>query len=284
MAEANRDQIEHWNAKAGPVWVAFQEQLDTGIREHGRRALDALALAPGERVLDLGCGCGDTTLDAARRVAASGEVVGVDISGPMLARARERAAAAGQANARFVQSDAQTDELGSARFDAAVSRFGVMFFEDPATAFANVARALRPGGRLAFVCWQPPQANPWIREPMAAVAPWVSLPPPPPPGAPGMFSLADPARIRSLLEGAGFTEVSVEGEELPMILGAGDLDEAVATFLEVGPVASALREAAADETQRARVASAVREVFARHLRDGRPVLGSAFWRVRALRT
>lgn len=281
MVEANREQIEHWNANAGPAWAALQEQLDRGIRAHGLLALDALALAAGERVLDVGCGCGDTTLEAARRVGPRGEVLGVDVSAPMLARAEQRARELGLGSARLLRADAQTAELGAGRFDAMVSRFGVMFFDDPAAAFRNLARALRPGGRAAFVCWQTPERNPWVAVPMAAAAPFVALPPPPPAGAPGMFSLADGARLRALLEGAGFRELAIEDRRLPMTMGSGALDEVVEIFLQVGPVAGALREAGASEAQRAAAATAVREAYARHVMDGRVTLDSALWLVSA---
>ncbi len=179
MAEANQEQQRFWNEHAGPTWVRWQDALDRQIRPHGDLALEALAPAPGESVLDVGCGCGDTSLELARRVGDKGAVLGVDLSAPMLERARARAVEAGMPQLRFEQVDAQSGELGAAAFDALFSRFGVMFFEDAPSAFGNLARALRPGGRLAFVCWQPPSENPWVTVPMAAVAPLLTLPPPP---------------------------------------------------------------------------------------------------------
>jgi SAM-dependent methyltransferase len=273
VTDANREQIEYWNAQAGPVWVAHHERLDGQIRTHGERVLAALDLAPGQRVLDVGCGCGDTTLAIARRVGPRGRVLGVDVSGPMLDRARARADAEGLAQVELLRADAQGADLGEARFDAIASRFGVMFFDEPVAAFRNLARALRPGGRLAFVCWQAPQANPWVVVPMAAVAPLVPLPPPPAPGAPGMFAFADAARVRAILEEAGFRDVSLEELRLPMRLGEGAAD----LFLEVGPVAAILREREAGPELRAAVRSALHEALAAHTGAGGLALDSAAW-------
>jgi SAM-dependent methyltransferase len=282
MSEANSEQQVFWN-QAGPVWVAYQERLDRQIGPHGERALAALAAVPGERVLDIGCGCGDSSLALAERVAPGGHVLGLDLSEPMLARARERAAIAGLSNLSFRAADAQTDALGPASLDAAFSRFGVMFFADPVAAFRNVRTALRPGGRLAFVCWRPVAENDWVLVPMAAAAPYLSLPPPAAPGAPGPVSVGAAERVRGILEAAGFEGIRIEPAELPMAPGGGDLDEAADTFLEVGPLASALREMKADDSLRERVRLAVRASFEPHQRAGRVELGSAIWLVQARR-
>ena len=283
MSEANAEQRGYWNQQAGPVWVAYQERLDRQIGPHGERALAALAAAPGERILDIGCGCGDSSLALAERVTPGGRVLGLDLSEPMLARARERAAAAGLSNVSFRAADAQTDALEPAGFDAAFSRFGVMFFADPVAAFRNVRGALRPGGRLAFVCWRPVVENAWVLVPMAAAAPHLPLPPPAAPDAPGPFSFGAAKRVQAILEAAGFEAIHIEPVELPMAPGGGDLDEAAATFLEVGPVAFALREMKADDSLRERVRLAVRASFEPHQRAGRVELGSAIWLVQARR-
>ncbi len=283
MSDANADQRSYWNEQAGPVWVAHQERLDRQIGPHGERALAALAPVPGERVLDLGCGCGESSLALASRVAPGGHVLGLDLSELMLARARERAAAAGLANVSFRAADVQTAALDSAAFDAAFSRFGVMFFADPVAAFSNVRRALRPGGRLAFACWRPVAENPWVLVPMAAAAPHLTLPPPGSPDAPGPFSFGAAARVRSILEAAAFESIRIEPVEIAMTPGGGDLDEAADTLLEVGPVASVLREMKAGTALREKVRVAVRESFRPHLRAGRVELGSAIWLVQAQR-
>ena len=284
MGEANAEQRSYWNEQAGPIWVAQQERLDEQIRPHGELALAALAAAPGERVLDLGCGCGETTLALAARVGPQGSVLGVDLSEPMLARARERAAAAGLGPLEFLAADAQTAAFAEARFDAAFSRFGVMFFGAPEVAFANVRRALRPGGRLAFVCWRPVAENAWVRVPMQAAAPFFPSPPaPPPPDAPGPFSLADAGRVRRILAAAGFEAIRVEAVDLPLTPAGGDPNGAAELFLHIGPLGAALRELGAGPELRERVREAVRKSFEPHLRAGRVELDSAVWLVQARR-
>ena len=283
MAESNDEQRRYWNEQAGPIWVAQQERLDRQIQPHGEHALARLAAAPGERVLDLGCGCGDTALALARRVGRAGAVLGLDLSEPMLSRARERGARAGLANLRFESADVQSAPLEAEAWDAAFSRFGVMFFADPVAAFANVQSALRPGGRLVFVCWRPVAENPWVLVPMAAAAPLVALPPPPPPDAPGPFAFGDPSRVQRILEAAGFRGIALEPLDVPMTPAGGNPEEAAGVFLEVGPLAHALREMGATDELRERVREAVHRSFEGHLRDGRVELGSAVWLVRAER-
>ncbi|MFM8411336.1 MAG: class I SAM-dependent methyltransferase, partial [Alphaproteobacteria bacterium] len=149
----NAEQIDYWNDMAGPKWVALQESLDRQIGPLGAAAMAAADLQPGERVLDVGCGCGATSIELARRVAPGGAVLGVDVSTVMLEAARAAAGRAGAEGLEFANADAQTAPLTPAGFDVVFSRFGVMFFADPTAAFANLRRALRPGGRLAVVCW-----------------------------------------------------------------------------------------------------------------------------------
>jgi SAM-dependent methyltransferase len=275
---ANAEQVRYWNEVAGPRWVRFQERLDREIAGLGRLAIERAELAEGESVLDVGCGCGGTALELARRVGPRGRVLGVDISGPMLARARERAAAEGVAQLQLLQADAQTAALEAGAFDLLFSRFGVMFFADPVAAFANLRRALRPGGRLAFVCWQRLPDNPWMLVPIGALARHLPLPPPPPPGAPGPFAFADAERVRGLLESAGFARVETHDVREPLSLGGGSLDDAVEFALEIGPAASALREAGAGPELRAKIAAEVRDALAPFVGPGgSPSLPSAAW-------
>jgi SAM-dependent methyltransferase len=168
-AFANTEQAEFW-AQLAPTWIALEDQLQQVGGPPGELAMDRLGLRPGQRVVDLGCGSGRTTLELAARVGPGGEVVGADISAEMLARGRERAAQPGAGNVQFVHADVQVHDFGEARFDAAYSRFGVMFFADPVAAFGNVRRALRPGGTLSFVCWQSVFDNEWMLIPGMAVA------------------------------------------------------------------------------------------------------------------
>jgi SAM-dependent methyltransferase len=250
----NAEQIRYWNETIGPRWVAMGDLLDAQIAPLGLAAIERAHPARGEQVLDVGCGCGQTSLQLAERVGPEGGVLGIDISAPMLERAHARTA--GHPNLRFANADAQTHAFGE-RFDLVFSRFGVMFFADPAAAFANLRRALRPGGRIAFVCWQGIDRNPWILVPLRAVVGIVPLPEAPPPDAPGPFSFADPERVQRVLEAGGFEKVALERLEGELSIGAGgDLDRAMQFTMQMGPVSAALREAGEDA--RARAADAIR--------------------------
>ena len=259
---ANAEQIRYWNEVAGPSWVEQEDMLDAQISELGLAAMERAGVEADWRVLDVGCGCGQTSLQLAERVGPGGAVLGVDISQPMLERARARAAGVGIENLRFERSDAQTASFAGP-FDLAFSRFGVMFFDDPTAAFANLRRALGPVGRLAFVCWQGLHRNPWMRVPLMAVAPYVEMPAPPEPGAPGPFAFADAERVAGILAGAGFRDVAFESLERTLrVGGAAGLDGAVEFLLRMGPVAAALREAGEPTLRQA--AGAVREALAPH--------------------
>ena len=256
----NAEQVRYWNETAAPKWVQYQAILDTQLETLGRTAMERARLAPGERVLDVGCGCGATSRALAARVGPSGHVHGVDISTPMLERAAALAREAGVGNVRFTNADAQTHRFEPAGADVLFSRFGVMFFADPPAAFRNLRGALRPGGRLAFVSWRPLAENPWLLVPLGVAAQHIQLPPPPAPGAPGPFAFADADRVRDILEQAGFRGVHHEPLDEILRVGGGGLDEAVHFLLEgVGPTSAALREA--DPAVRPRVFAAVREAL-----------------------
>jgi SAM-dependent methyltransferase len=275
-AGPNAEQVRYWNEIAGPRWVTQEEFLDSQISELGVATMDRAAVRPGEAVLDVGCGCGQTSLQLAERVGAQGSVLGIDVSEPMLERARLRSRAA---NLRFQLADAQTAGFPE-RFDLAFSRFGVMFFSDPPAAFRNLRRSLADEGRLAFVCWQGLDRNPWMREPLVAVAAHVPLPPPPAPGAPGPFAFADSARVKGILDAAGFSDVAFEPLERTLRIGGdGGLDAAVQFLLQLGPAGAALREAGEDASLRA--AKAVREALAPHVTEQGVRMDSAAWIVTA---
>ena len=239
MSAANAAQVAYWNETAGRTWADLQDRIDRQIRPLGLAAMERLAPAPGEQVLDVGCGCGDTSLELARRVGPEGGVLGLDISAPMLEVARGRAEAAGARNLAFHEADAQTAALPAGR-DAVFSRFGVMFFADPTAAFANLRSALRPGGRLGFVCWRPLAENLWMRLPAETAAGLVPPAPPPEPGAPGPFAFADPDRVRRILAEAGFTGIDLTPHD--EAIGGLDLEGTVAMSFRVGPLGAILRE------------------------------------------
>jgi SAM-dependent methyltransferase len=271
--EPNAEQVRYWNETSGPKWVARMEQLDAQLAPLGELAIERARPRAGERVLDVGCGCGQTLLQLAERVGAEGRVLGIDVSGPMLARAAERTR--GLRQVEVLEADAQVQRFDG-DFDLVYSRFGVMFFQDPVAAFANLRRALAAKGRLVFVCWDEIAKNPWMRLPLMALAAHVPLPEPPAPGAPGPFSFADPERVRGILVDAGFANVELGARQVRLEVGGGvALDDAVDFLLSVGPASQALREA--PEASRDKAARAVREAVAPFLRGASVAMDGAVW-------
>ncbi|HEX2038461.1 MAG TPA: methyltransferase domain-containing protein [Acidimicrobiales bacterium] len=276
----NVEQAEYWDGTGGEHWVADAERYDEINRRYGERIVSTLTPEPGERVLDVGCGNGALCLAIAPRVAPNGSVRGLDLSGPMLANARRRAERAGLDNVELEKGDAQVAPLPDASFDAAVSRFGVMFFEDPVAAFANVGRALRPGGRLVFACWQELLRNEWIVVPAGAALTYVPMPELGGPDGPGPFSLADPDRVRAVLEEAGFADIALEDAVEPMRFGA-DAEEALA-FMRGTDMASTLFENVDDATA-AKAWDAIREALLPYETPDGLVMHGAAWLVTARR-
>jgi len=240
IAPQNAAQAANWNGPQGQVWVDMQDALDRELAPLGAAGLQALDARPGERILDIGCGCGTTTLELARAVGPSGEALGLDISRPMLEVARRRAAEAGLSQARFVEADIQVHPLDPAGHDAAFSRFGVMLVADPVAAFANIAGALRPGGRITLVVWRGPELNPAMSLPLAAAKHLLPPMPPADPLAPGPFAFADRERILNILDGAKLEDARVR--PFDGTTSAGDLDASVALYTRIGPLGRALRE------------------------------------------
>jgi len=239
----------------------------------------AAAIGDQDHVLDVGCGNGQTTRLAARR-ASRGHVVGIDLSAPMLERARATAAEDGLTNVRFDRGDAQVHPFPSGSFDVAISRFGIMFFADPVAAFANIGRALRPGGRLAFLCIQDMSRNDWLVVPFSAMRAYVPRPDFARPGAPGMFSLADPARIGEVLTSAGFEAVTPTAVEAPMLFGR-DADDAAEFLLNSGPARFILDRV--DQTTVGRALDAVTAALRPFEGPGGVRLRGAAWLVSATR-
>jgi SAM-dependent methyltransferase len=267
---------EYWNGLAGEKWVRLERRLDEGLQPFADGLFAAARLHAGEHVLDVGCGCGATTLEAARRVAPGGAAVGIDISAIMLTRARERAHDLGIPNAAFDLIDAQCDPIRRSDFDVVISRFGVMFFSHPETALENLRGALRPGGRIAFVCWQRLEANPWMFLPTLAAMQHVAVQRPADPNAPGPFAFADADRVRGVMEKAGWHGVRVSRFEIPFATGGGgSLDETVDFMMEMGPAAQPLREA--DSETRARVRKAIYETMKPYERNGGVLMDAAAW-------
>lgn len=258
--EANAEQVHYWNNVGGPKWVRLQALLDRQLEAIGHMAMDAAGLKAGESVLDVGCGCGSTTLDLARRVGPSGKATGIDISHPMLELARKRAASEGLSNATFTEADAQTFAFAP-EYDVLYSRFGVMFFDDPTAAFTNLRGALRPGARVSFACWQAIDRNPWMGVPLMAALQHVSMPAPPDPNAPGPMAFANPDRVRGILDGAAFGGVSVDSRDVELVVGGGtDLDETTRLVMDLGPIARLLADA--DDALRTKVHEDVQAAIA----------------------
>lgn len=277
---ADNPQIDAWNGESGRAWAEHVDQFDSMLAPFGDAVVERLELSPGDRVVDLGCGAGGTTLSIAALVAPT-TVVGVDISVPMLEAAGTRARSAGCTNVEFRHHDVDADPLDPDCFDVAFSRFGVMFFPDPDRAFSHVREALVGGGRLGFVCFQGPFDNPMILQPVMAAAAYVELLPPPAATEPGPFSLADPDHVRALLERTGFVDVVIEPGPSSADLGDADGLEATARrALEQNPgIAPGL--AAASAVNRAAAIAAAAEVMRQHIVDDRVVMGAATWVVSA---
>lgn len=265
MSFANTEQADYWSQRA-PTWLEMEEQLEDVIGPPGQLAMDRLSLLPKQRVIDLGCGAGRTTVELATRVSPGGEVLGLDIADAMLGAARERAEHMGVENVEFVHADVQVHDFGTNRFDAAFSRFGVMFFSDPVAAFSNVRNAIRPGGLLSFVCWQSVFDNEWMLVPGMAAMSVIGALPQPRPEEPGPFSLCDPDRVRSILCTAGFSEVEVLPHNDAMVIAQNRIPEAALMSTSVGAIREALQEV--DNDIRKRVLGAIEEALRERVANG----------------
>jgi SAM-dependent methyltransferase len=251
----NEQQIEHWNGPMGQLWASRCGRNEYRLAHIQKEVMAFAAPESGMTVLDIGCGCGLTTLALAQAVS-PGSVTGLDVSAPMLEMARAAAGEAGL-DVRFVESDAAIHPF-RADFDLVFSRFGVMFFADPAAAFANIRKSLKPGGRLAFCCWRAAVDNPWTYATFMAARDLLPPEPPRDPHAPGQFAFADGDRVKAILERAGFSAVTVGRRDAPVNLGA-NLDEAVEASLNNGVL---LRAASGlDEIVRTAIRARVREVL-----------------------
>jgi len=269
---ANQAQIDFWNGPAAERWVKEQERLDRALGPVDDLALERARPREGERVVDLGCGCGASTLRLAERVGPKGTVLGVDISAPMLARARERVRSLPWV--AFHEGDAAEHPFAGDA-DLVYSRFGSMFFTDPRAAFTNLRTALRSGGRLCIVCWRAANDNPWYLVPLRAAETVVPALPPAEPGAPGPFAFADETRLREVLDAAGFTRIATERHDSPICTSTTGLPEAVEFSVRAGPVSRMLLDADADTATRVR--AAISRALTEHVRGGRVELGASVW-------
>ncbi|MBJ3776679.1 class I SAM-dependent methyltransferase [Acuticoccus mangrovi] len=263
---ANAAEAEFWNSASGRKWVEQERALDAALADPLAALIEAAAIEAGDVVLDVGCGTGASTLMAAE-AASSGSVTGIDVSTPMLERASERARAAGLANARFVLADAQTHAFEAAACDVAISRFGVMFFENPVAAFGNLLGALRPGGRIAFVTWAALADNPWFSLPREIAVARLGPLPAGDPNAPGPMAFQDISRVVAILRAAGFGEV--EGRAIaPMLTPPGDAAAVARTAGQIGPAARALRLYEAGAEDAAAIEASLTEALRAYEVDG----------------
>ncbi len=275
---ANADQVAFWNGPAGEQWAARQAAQDVVLGPVTALLLDAAAARPGERVIDVGCGCGATSLALAERVGPVGRVLGIDISQQMLARARQLAPSGAPVD--FVLADATTYRFAPGAADLVASRFGVMFFADPPRSFANLRAGMRRGGRVVFVCWRAARENPWLMVPLQAVYRHVPKMPPVDPEDPGPFAFASAERVERILREAGFAGAKLTPHDLMLDIAAGGgLDAAVESAVEIGPAHRALEDATAEV--KAAATEAVRHDLARHLDGDAVKLGAAVWIVTA---
>ena len=280
----NEAQVQRWNGASGQHWIEHRERHLAEHQNLTPHLFRRAAIAPGERVLDVGCGCGDTTIMAARSAGGrsregadgSGIAVGLDLSAPMLAVARRLAKQAGAANARFVRGDAQARPLRRATFDVVISNFGVMFFGDPRAAFASLGATVRPRGRLVFLCWQDDTRNELFAIPLRAFGAHTRLPGP---SANALF--VDPSQITELLSGTGWKDVRVASVDEPAWLGA-DVDD-VMSYVRGMPTTRALAASLNNPLLTARVLATIEELYRARQRPDGIWVPAAAWLVTARR-
>ena len=278
MSEVNKNQKDFWSGKGGDIWVERQNAMDTMLSPLGEAALNKLNFNEEENVLDIGCGCGHTTLNIAKRIGPSGNVTGLDISEPMLKRAKESAVEMSITNTSFKCVDVQTEDLGDQIYSAAFSRFGVMFFEDSIAAFKNINKSLISGGYLSFVCWQSPAVNPWQSLFIQEVKKFLDLPSPPP-RSPGPFAFMESEYVSSILEESKFQDITIEGHEVEVNMFSGrSLSESVKDYISINPVVTEMLKDSS-ENQITEITNSAIEAFSPYYSDKGLIFPSATWLV-----
>ena len=272
--ELAAEQAAYWNGPGGAMWLGAYDRIRRGIADFSEVALAAAGAQPGERVIDIGCGTGGTTAELAGAVGASGHVLGVDISEPLVEAARARA----PGNATFEVADAATHAFAPASADLVFSRFGVMFFGDPVAAFRNIRRALKPSGRLVFLCWRTAAENPWGAVPMRAAQPFLPPMARPGPEDPGQYSFGDRNRVERILLQAGFDGLSIEPVD-GMLNQGSDIPDVLQRIGDFGPLARAFKDVAPEQVAKAK--AAIAEALGPHATAEGVKLAGACWLVRA---
>jgi ubiquinone/menaquinone biosynthesis C-methylase UbiE len=282
--DENAEQIKFWNGEAGTHWADRNNEMDAMLQPLGAAAIERASPVVGEQVLDIGCGCGGTTLDMTNLLGESGQILGVDISQPMLDLANSKIGSIPdelQSVPSFQLADASTFDFPVGVYDLLFSRFGVMFFANPPAAFANMREALKPGGRLTFLCWGPPEQNDWIMTPLMAAREHLPPTDKPDPKAPGPFAFADKDYVKTILETAGFIDIGFESISPLMKMGRGQsLQETAEFFMEMGPLSRALVDQ--PDSLLARVKSAITEAIKDRYKNGFVEMGAKCWVVSAV--
>lgn len=275
--------VQFWNAVLAPKFIRFKHVLVDGLSRHSQAVFPTLPVRPGDQVLDVGCGFGDTAIELAARVGPEGSVLGIDCCDAFLDIAREEVRTRGLANVQFQRGDAEI-ALPANQFDLVFARFGTMFFANPVAGLRNMRKALRPGGRMVHIVWRARADNPWLSMAKDIVLRFV-----PPPGdaaascGPGPFSMADESVVTQMMTSAGYTEIELRRVDAPVIVGK-DVKDAVAFQLAIGPAGEAFREAGERaEQQRAAIEAALAEALTRQTIDAQGiVMDSSSWVISAV--
>ena len=280
MEEINKDQKAFWSGKGGEIWVTKQDSMDIMLSPLGEEAIKKLNLSSNENVLDIGCGCGSTTISIANEILNNGTISGIDISIPMIEKAKRSVNDLSISNIDFFVKDVQTENLGKNIFSSAYSRFGVMFFDDPFKAFSNILTSLKESGKLSFVCWQSPKLNPWQSLSVQAVREFIDLPSPPKRN-PGPFAFQEKDYVNDILKKAGFKDIQIDDfqREIDMFYGKA-LEEAAEDYLSINPVITEMLKESSQEIRKS-VSDSLIEAFSPFYNENRLTFPSATWIVSA---
>ena len=279
MEDKNIKQKEFWSGKGGDYWVVKQNEMDIMLNPLGNQALTKLNLSNDAKVLDIGCGCGATTLSIAKMVS-HGEVTGVDISVPMLQQAKTLAKNKNINNIEFKVTDVQVDEMPTNNYDFAFSRFGVMFFEDPVQAFRNISQSIKENGMLSFVCWQEPSLNPWQSLSIQVIKSYLEIPTPPL-RSPGPFAFQEKEYVHEILEKSGFLNIKIEDNQQDITMFSGkSLKDASEDYLAINPVVTEMLKDS-PESLRSEIITSLMDVFSEYYKDNGLLFPSATWLVTA---
>ena len=279
MEDKNSKQKEFWSGKGGDYWVVKQNEMDIMLNPLGEKALAKLNLKADSNVLDVGCGCGATTLEIAKKVS-NGIVTGLDISVPMLDQAKSQSSIQGISNVDFRVFDVQVDQLDNEEYDNVYSRFGVMFFENPYEAFKNIYASLKNGGKMSFVCWQNPALNPWQSLSLQVIKEYLDMPSPPP-RSPGPFAFQEKDYVQDILEQSGFSKIDFDDnqEEITMFSGK-TLQDASEDYLAINPVVTEMLKDSPDNLK-IEIVESLKEAFAEFYMGNGLLFPSATWIVTA---